>query len=166
MKPFSFDYDMSDDLERCYTAGLRILNYRFNSEAELRAKLDRKEFPRDAIDAAIERLRREKWLDDSRFAAAFVRTRLRKGIGRLRIKRELMAAGVESATIAQALDLPDHDDRAAAIASARKRLTALRRRDDDGTIRQKLIAYLFRQGYDSSIAMDVVREAMAAGRKN
>ena len=28
---------MPDDLERCYTAGLRILNYRFNSEAELRA---------------------------------------------------------------------------------------------------------------------------------
>lgn len=151
---------MSDDAERCYTAGLRILNYRFNSEAELRAKLDRKEFPHDAIDAAIERLRREKWLDDSRFAAAFVRARLRKGIGRLRIKRELMAAGVESATIAQALDLPDHDDRAAAIASARKRLAVLRRRDDDDAIRQKLVAYLFRQGYDSSMAMDVVREAM------
>jgi regulatory protein len=151
---------MSDDLERCYIAGVRILNYRFNSEAELRAKLDRKEFPRDAIDAAIERLRREKWLDDGRFAAAFVRTRLRKGIGRLRIKRELMAAGVESATIAQALDIPDHDDRAAAIASARKRLAVLRRRDDEDAIRQKLIAYLFRQGYDSGTAIDVVREAM------
>jgi regulatory protein len=152
---------VSDDLERCYTAGLRILNYRFNSEAELRAKLDRKEFPHDAIDAAIERLRREKWLDDARFAAAFVRTRLRKGIGRLRIKRELQAAGVESATIAQALDIPDHDDRAAAIASARKRLAVLRRRDDDDAIRQKLVAYLFRQGYDSSMAMDVVREVTA-----
>jgi regulatory protein len=151
---------VSDDTERCYAAGLRILNYRFNSEAELRAKLDRKEFPHDAIDAAIERLRREKWLDDGRFAAAFVRTRLRKGIGRLRIKRELMAAGVESATIAQALDIPEHDDRAAAIASARKRLAVLRRRDDDDAIRQKLVAYLFRQGYDSSVAMDVVREAM------
>lgn len=150
---------MPDDVERCYIAGLRILNYRFNSEAELRAKLDRKEFPRDAIDAAIERLRREKWLDDSRFAAAFVRTRLRKGIGPLRIKRELQAAGVESSTIAQALDV-DHDDRAAAIASARKRLAVLRRRDDDDAIRQKLIAYLFRQGYDSSLAIDVVREAM------
>jgi regulatory protein len=152
---------VSDDLERCYVAGLRILNYRFNSETELRAKLDRKEFPRDAIDAAIERLRREKWLDDGRFAAAFVRTRLRKGIGRLRIKLELMAAGVDSATIAQALDIPDHDDRAAAIASARKRLAVLRRRDDEDAIRQKLVAYLFRQGYDSSMAMDVVREAMA-----
>jgi regulatory protein len=157
---------VSDDLERCYIAGLRILNYRFNSEAELRTKLDRKEYPRDAIDAAVERLRREKWLDDSRFAAAFVRTRLRKGIGRLRIKRELMAAGVESATITQSLDLPDHDDRAAAIASARKRLAVLRRRDDDDAIRQKLIAYLFRQGYDSSMATDVVREAMADGRKH
>jgi regulatory protein len=150
-----------DDFERCYIAGLRILNYRFNSEAELRAKLDRKEFPRDAIDAAIERLRREKWLDDARFAAAFVRTRLRKGIGRLRIKRELQAAGVDGATIAQALDVPDHDDRAAAIAAARKRLAVLRRRDDDDAIRQKLVAYLFRQGYDSSLAIDVVREAMA-----
>jgi regulatory protein len=154
-----------DDFERCYTAGLRILNYRFNSEAELRAKLDRKEFPHDAIDAAIERLRREKWLDDSRFAAAFVRTRLRKGIGRLRIKRELMAAGVESATIAQALDIPDHDDRAAAMASAKKRLAVLRRRDDDDAIRQKLVAYLFRQGYDSSMAIDVVREAMAGSKR-
>jgi regulatory protein len=149
------------DAERCYTAGLRILNYRFNSEAELRAKLDRKEFPHDVIDAAIERLRREKWLDDGRFAAAFVRTRLRKGIGRLRIKRELQAAGVDSATIAQALDVPDHDDRAAAIAAAKKRLAVLRRRDDEDAIRQKLVAYLFRQGYDSSLAVDVVREAMA-----
>jgi regulatory protein len=154
-----------DDLERCYIAGLRILNYRFNSEAELRAKLDRKEFPRDAIDAAIERLRREKWLDDFRFAAAFVRTRLRKGIGRLRITRELQAAGVESAAIAQALDLPDHDDRAAAITAAKKRLAILRRRDDDDAIRQKLIAYLFRQGYDSSMAIDVVREAMAGSKQ-
>jgi regulatory protein len=157
---------VSDDLERCYVAGLRILNYRFNSEAELRAKLDRKEFPRDVIDAAIERLRREKWLDDLRFATAFVRTRLRKGIGRLRIKRELIAAGVESATIAQALDLPDHDDHAAAVVAAKKRLIVLRRRGDDDAIRRKLIAYLFRQGYDSSLAMEVVREAMANASKS
>jgi len=156
---------VSDDLERCYIAGLRILNYRFNSEAELRAKLDRKEFPHDAIDAAIERLRREKWLDDGRFAAAFVRTRLRKGIGRLRIKRELQAAGVDSATIAQALDIPDHDDRAAAITAAKKRLAVLRRRDDEDAIRQKLVAYLFRQGYDSGMAMDVVREAMGGSKR-
>jgi regulatory protein len=149
-----------DDIERCYTAGLRILNYRFNSEAELRGKLERKEFSREVIDAAIERLRGEKWLDDDRFAAAYVRTRVRKGIGRVRIKQELAAAGVESGTIARALDLPDHDERAAAVVSARKRLAILRRRNDDEVIREKLVAYLFRQGYDSTMARDVAREVI------
>jgi regulatory protein len=150
-----------DDIERCYIAGLRILNYRFNSETELRTKLDRKEFPRDAIDSAIERLRREKWLDDDRFAAAYVRTRVRKGIGRSRIKRELMVAGVESGAIARALDVPDHDERAAAVVSAKKRLAILRRRNADEVIREKLVAYLFRQGYDSTLARDVVREVIS-----
>ena len=156
---------MSDDPERCYVAAMRILNHRFNSEGELRRKLEMKEFARDVIDTTIDRLRRERWLDDDRFATAYVRTRVRKGIGLLRVKRELIAAGVESDSIARALDesLPDHDERAAAVASARKRLTVLRRRDDDALIREKLIAYLFRQGFDSSMAMDVVRELMMTG---
>ena len=156
---------MSDDPERCYVAAMRILNHRFNSEGELRRKLEMKEFARDVIDATIDRLRRERWLDDDRFATAYVRTRVRKGIGLLRVKRELIAAGVESDTIARALEesLPDHDERAAAVASARKRLAVLRRRDDDALIREKLIAYLFRQGFDSSMAMEVVRELMTAG---
>jgi len=139
---------------------MRILNHRFNSEGELRRKLEMKEFAGDVIDTTIDRLRREKWLDDSRFAAAYVRTRVRKGIGLLRIKRELIAAGVDGETIARALDesLPDHNERAAALVSAKKRLAVLRRRDHDASIRQKLVAYLFRQGFDSSMAIDVVRE--------
>jgi len=150
-----------DDRERCYIAAMRILNHRFNSEGELRRKLTMKEFASDVIDATISRLRNEKWLDDDRFASAFARTRVRKGIGLLRIKRELIAAGVDDDAIARALTLDDHDEREAALTSARKRLAVLRRRDDDAQIRQKLVAYLFRQGYDSSMAMDVVRELMA-----
>ena len=147
----------------CYVAAMRILNHRFNSEGELRRKLALKEFAPDVIGATIERLRGEKWLDDERFAASYVRTRVRKGFGRLRIKRELTAAGVERETIARALDesVPDHDERVAALVSARKRLAVLRRRDDDARIREKLAAYLVRQGYDSSLALDVVRELLA-----
>lgn len=149
--------------EGCYVAALRILNHRFNSEGEVRRKLAMKEFAPDVVDATIDRLRGEKWLDDERFAASYVRTRVRKGFGQLRIKRELTEAGVERETIARALDesVPDHDERAAALVSARKRLAVLRRRDDDALIREKLVAYLFRQGYDSSLALDVVRELIA-----
>src|SRR5438477_233049 len=93
----------ANDPDRCYTAALRILNYRFNSEHELRRKLAAKDFEQATIDATITRLRDEKWLDDERFAAAFVRTRMRKRIGRLRIRRELMAAGVDDGVAAAAL---------------------------------------------------------------
>lgn len=149
---------MPEETDRCYIAAMRILNHRFNSEGELRRKLALKQFARDVIDVTIDRLRRERWLDDDRFAAAYARTRVRKGIGLLRIQRELEQAGVTGEAIALALNLDDHDERAAALASAKKRLAVLRRRDNDAPIREKLVAYLFRQGYDSSMAIDVVRE--------
>ncbi len=152
------------DLDTCYLAAMRILNHRFNSEAELHRKLSLKEFDPDVISATIDKLRREKWLDDERFAASFVRARVRKGLGRHRISRELTAAGVDGESIARALDesVPDHDERGAALASARKRLAVVRRREEDvAKIREKLVAYLFRQGYDSSLAVDVVREVTA-----
>src|SRR5436305_10468671 len=63
----------------CYVTALRILGYRFNSEAELRRKLAAKRFDGEEIAETLARLREEKWLDDDRFAAAYVRTRVLKG---------------------------------------------------------------------------------------
>src|SRR5258706_6055851 len=110
-----------------YTAALRILNYRFNSEAELRRKLLAKKFEPAEVDAALERLRREKWLDDARFAGAFVRTRSRRKVGRQRIARELGAAGVAGETAAQAIaeHVNADDERAAPEELARKKMTIL-----------------------------------------
>ena len=94
---------MSEELERCYVAALRILNYRFNSEAELRRKLRSKDFDAPTIEATLARLRDEHWLDDDRFAGAFVRTRANKRQGRMRLLRELQAAGVDGETAATAV---------------------------------------------------------------
>ena len=142
----------------CYTAALRILQYRFNSEAELRRKLAAKDYDREAIDAAITRLRDEKWLDDTRFADAFVRTRLRKRIGRLRIRRELIAAGVDDDVAAGALrrNGDEEGEREAALAVARKRAARLDLGSPED--RNKLKAYLLKQGYDLSLIHEVVRE--------
>jgi len=78
----------------CYRAALRILNHRFNSAVELKRKLRAKGFDRESIEPTIVRLTDEKWLDDARYAGAYVRTRLQKRIGKLRVRRELIAAGV------------------------------------------------------------------------
>ncbi|MEK6371331.1 MAG: regulatory protein RecX [Acidobacteriota bacterium] len=158
---------MPEDLERCYTAAMRILNHRFNSESELRRKLAGKKFEHEEIAATIARLRDEKWLDDTRFADAFVRTRVRKRIGRLRIRRELSAAGVDHEVAADALrrNVDAEGEREAATATARKRALILARRDGEEYVasaegRNKLSAYLLKQGYDGALIRDVVREVI------
>lgn len=149
----------------CYTAAMRILRYRFNSEAELRRKLRAKKFEQEEIDLAIARLHREKWLDDARFAGAFVRTRANKRVGRLRIRRELQAAGVNSDEAETALrENVDAEREGEALRElcARRARVLTRRHGEEylGTEegRTKLAAYLAGQGYDSALVWEVVRK--------
>jgi regulatory protein len=150
-----------------YLAALRILQYRFNSEAELRRKLRAKRFEKADIDAAIARLHVEKWLDDERFAGAFVRTRANKRIGHLRIRRELHAAGVsESATekaLAENVD-PEREREALAALCARRVRVLVRRHGAEylatDEAHAKLTSYLVGHGYDSALVRDVVQSAV------
>lgn len=150
----------------CYVAALRILKYRFNSEAELRRKLRGKKFEKDDIDTTIVRLREEKWLDDARFAGAFVRTRANKQVGHLRIRRELQMAGVSDDETRQALAEnvdPDREGEALRALCARRLRVLVRRYGQDYLStdggRAKLAAYLAGQGYDSALVWQVVKEA-------
>lgn len=138
------------DAERCYVAALRILGYRFNSELELRRKLQRKKFEKPIIDATIARLRDEKWLDDERFAGAFTRTRSRKRIGAKRIALELRAAGVDDDTAQRAIrENVDPENE-------RRQLRALIARRAQWE-RNKLAAYLLKQGYDAALVWETLR---------
>jgi len=144
---------------------MRFLNYRFNSEAELRRKLRAKKFERDVIDATITRLREERWLDDQRFAGAFVRTRASKRIGRKRILRELQAAGVSDAAAEQAVAEnvdPEREREALRALGERRARTLVRRHGaeylatEEG--RNKLAVYLLNQGYDAGLVYEAIRE--------
>ena len=152
-----------DELARCYAAALRILQHRWNSAGELRRKLQLKEFDDDAVAATVERLTSEKWLDDERFAEAFVRGRTRKRIGTLRVRRELAMAGVDSDIIDRVLagQRNAEAERATVLELAKKKLAILRGRgEEDERLRQKLSAYLARQGFETSLVIDVVRDVL------
>ena len=155
------------DLDRCYAAALKILGYRFNSIHELRRKLAAKAFSQDEISATIKRLVEEKWLDDERYAGALVRVRARKRVGRLRIRRELMAAGVndEAAETALSENIAPDDERAQLVALCDKKMRMLATRNGDAFVasdegRNKLTAYLLRHGYEISLVLDVMRERL------
>ena len=143
------------DADRCYLAALRILGYRFNSETELRRKLQRKNFEKPIIDATLVRLREERWLDDARFAAAFVRTRGLKRIGARRIVYELRAAGVDddvaARAVAENVDPEREREQLRALIARRAALLAT----PEG--RNKLAAYLLKQGYDAPLVWETLR---------
>ena len=148
-----------DDSEQCYLAALRILKYRFNSAAELRRKLRSKRFERGVIDATLERLAKEKWLDDARFAAAYVRTRGLSKKGKLRIRSELIRAGVADDVIASAVseNVDADEERARALALAQRRMPILARKYAPGVARNKLTVYLLNQGYDAALVREIVK---------
>ena len=149
----------------CYIAALRILNYRFNSEAELRRKLRSKKFSAEQIDATVEKLRRERWLDDDRFAMAFARTRAQKRLGPRRIRRELEMAGIEGeqAERAVAAAVDPEREREALLEVLDKRAAHLTRRHGAGYLntpegRNKLTGYLLKQGYDAGLIYEALKE--------
>ena len=151
------------ELERCYLAAMRILNYRFNSAAELRRKLRSKKFEAPVIDETIARLVTEKWLDDDRFAAAFVRTKQNRKVGPLRIARELSAAGVSEDSVRMAIrenaDPEREREDLEALLAKRRRLLSRRHGDDyvaSAEGRNKLAAYLLKQGYDAALVFELI----------
>ena len=155
------------DAERCYLSALRILGYRFNSEAELRRKLQAKKFEKAIIDSTLARLREEKWLDDERFAGAFVRTRARKR-GAKRILRELHATGVRREVAEEAVrqNVDAGREREALEAACERRARLLARRHgaaylESGEGRTKLTAWLLNQGYEASLVRDVLRACLS-----
>jgi regulatory protein len=86
------------------STALRLLGRRDYTTSEIRTKLLDREFPAEEIDSTIRALCDAGLLNDLRVAGAHVRAASQiKHRGRLRIRRELEARGVEKAVIAQAL---------------------------------------------------------------
>ena len=87
----------------CYGAALRLIAARDLSIAELRQRLGRRGYPGPEIDAAVERLVRDRSLDDGRVAVGRARMLLGRGRGRRRVLRELEAGGIPRATAREAV---------------------------------------------------------------
>jgi regulatory protein len=86
-----------EERDRLRAAAFRLLRYRERSVAEMRARLLRKGFDREAIDREIADLISEKLLDDERFAGVWIRHKLCiSHKGKRLIRAELAAKGIPS----------------------------------------------------------------------
>lgn len=145
-----------------YEDALHLLEFRARSAAELRRMLLRRGAPAIDVDAAIQKLRDQKLLDDDDFARQFARSKtLGGGASRRRIAQELGRKGIAREVADRAMDQLREEDGIDPSANihrvARKKWTSLSKLDDF-TRRRRLYAFLARRGFDP----DEIKAAMQA----
>lgn len=88
-----------EDVHRHYAQAINYLSYRMRTKAEIRTYLREKEVTPDVIEEIMERLEKERLLDDTSFAEAFVRDRMNQtSKGPRVIVNELRQKGVDGET--------------------------------------------------------------------
>lgn len=105
---------------RAHRRALGLLARRDHSRAELLAKLVRAGHGRAEAERVVEDLAGQGLVSDARFAEAFIRSRIERGGGPLRVRRDLEARGVGRTTVERLLD-PDDEAWEARARKAREK---------------------------------------------
>jgi regulatory protein len=101
--------ESQDDPLAARLAALKLLNRRDYGARELAERLVARGFSRPAAEEAVEGLRKERLVDDGRFAEHFVAYHGNRGRGPVGIAHRLREAGVPAETIAAAVNAADPD---------------------------------------------------------
>ncbi len=143
-------------LQQALDLAYRYLAKRDRTQVEVRRQLAGKDVDPEAVDGAIEALRRQGYLDDERYARVFAEDRRSlDDWGPERIERRLLTLGVDPGLVAEALSARDAEgELKAAVALLRHRLPAV---PDNDRERERALRMLVRKGHDLELAHDAVR---------
>lgn len=137
-----------DAVQKAIARAANLLATRPRSRAEVRRNLLQKEIPPAVIDAALDRLTEQGYLDDHAFAAFWIRERSQfKPLSEKALRYELRQKGVARTIIDELLD--DQNDEDAAYRAAQIYLRRLRGLDQRA-FKQKMAAFLARRGFSAS----------------
>jgi regulatory protein len=141
-----------------YDAAIKILMRRAHSVSEMKKALARKCEDEKVVRTVLDRLKRDKLIDDERYARQFTRhrTQARKQ-GEFRIARELRARGVPDKHIESALkDSAEQSDPAAIVRQRIERKLRLYR----GEMDEKKLASLYRSLVGAGFPSDLIRREL------
>lgn len=143
------DFEMSAARSRL----LRLVKQRDRCSFELRQALVRDGYSDACISQTLDWAQQLRIVDDARFAELFVRSKLARGWGRLRIERELRVRDIDSERLAVAFgdrdDADDEYERAFALVSTRA-LPKLHPYE-------KSVRFLLNRGFSMSVAKRAAR---------
>jgi regulatory protein len=138
-----------------YQRALGLLVRREHSRKELGRKLSAKGVGREDADLALDKLNKQDFQNDARFAAALGRSRASAGYGPQRIRAELATHNLCRDDIATALEACARDWDASARDIIARRYAG---KDlGDPVLRRKAVDFLLRRGFEQKSAYAAVR---------
>ena len=142
----------------CRAAALRFLKIRPRSVHELRVKLAGKGFSVKEIDESIEHLKSMDLLNDRVFADGWIRYRLARPFGFVRIIGELQEKGIADELINRAVAQArgEYQETGAALEFACRRAQRLGNMEPHQR-RKKVFDFLIRRGFPEDVAMKVLK---------
>ena len=165
--PLRSDRNHSEDAAK--EAALRILERGPRTEREVIDRLLARGFEQDAVERAVERLRRVSLLDDRAFVRSFLRTEIpRRPQGRRLLVLKLRRRGIPAALLeeldrllAEEVDLAERslDTEEGRARAALAELERRHVRRDAADRARRVQGALVRRGFDWSTVRDLVSEA-------
>ena len=151
------ELERASSLSAAYGRALSILAYGANSAYALTLKLRQRGFDAEMADATVALLRERGYLREQKDARREAERCLSKGWGQKRIELYLRQRGYQNEDIRCALEELGEIDEVARCAQVAARKSATP--PADAKEKQKLIAYLIRQGYSMSVIRTAFDEA-------
>jgi len=152
-----------DQVMLCRDQALRLLKHHSHLASELRRKLLDKNYSTTEIDAVIDYLVRNKYLNDSDYLQRFIQDEIHlKKSGPLLIRKKLYEKGVAGHVVDQRLR--ELYPQKKMQANAREWLSKKKRKlgkTDPRKLRQKLAAFLVQKGFEWDMISGLVRDADA-----
>ncbi|WP_431898643.1 recombination regulator RecX [Nonomuraea sp. bgisy101] len=140
---------------------LRLLTMAPKTRAQLAEAMRKRDVPREAAEAVLDRFTELGLINDEAFAEAWVDSRHHgRGLARRALAAELRHRGVDSDTVNEAVERVDTDQEAETARRLVERKLASTRGLDPQARTRRLAGMLARKGYGAGVAYRVVREAL------
>lgn len=138
-------------------AAIGLLARREYSRAELWRKLSPRVEDAALLEQVLNRLQKEGYQSDERFAEVFTRSRLSSGYGVQRVKQELRQKGISAEQVTAALEAAEFDGSAQALDVCRRRFGE--QPPDSPKEYARRMRFLVNRGFDFDAAKKAINTA-------
>ena len=149
--------EKENNYEEAYNISLKYIAVRLRSINEIRVYLKKKNIDEIIIDNTIERLIKNKFLNDEIFTKAFIKDKLNfTTMGKYKLINELSKLKVDSEIISKYIEEIDDDIWYERMNKLINKYLKSKKKYDNKILKNKLYIYLVNLGYDKNLVINAI----------